>query len=686
RYTLSGIAPSPLTGIVYTNPIAITNTTVVRALAYKADLLSSDVDCQTYLFLDDVIKQAPTGAAPPGWPTSWGANAVNYGMDPEIVTNAVYKNTIKDDLKAIPTLSIVMSLDDLFNASTGIYGNPGQDGIAWEKPCSLELIYPNDTEGFQVNCGLRIRGGFSRTTSNPKHAFRVFFRQEYGVGKLNYPLFGPTGAESFNKFDIRTMQNYSWAFQGDSRMICIRDTMSRDAQLAMGQEGTRGDFYHLYINGMYWGLYNTEERPEASFGESYFGGREEDYDVIKVEAGPYTINATDGNMDAWARLWQAATNGFANDADYFKIQGLNVDGTPNPAYENLLDVPNLIDYMLVILYGGNLDAPISGFLGNDGPNNWYGLRDRTGQHGGFRFLSHDAEHTLLNVSEDRTGIVDGQIGQINADWTAGNPLTQIGGASAAFARSNPQYIWFRLQQNAEFRLAVADRVQKHCFNGGALTPQSMKGRFLSRSNEIQRAIVGESARWGDAQVAVPYTRATWVAAMADVYNNFLGGRTAVLINQLKADGLFPNLSAPLLNTYGGVVSNGISLFMTNNNGSGSIYYTLDGSDPRVRGGDVGPAATAYTPGTPLVISFAMTLRARVRSGANWSALVEATFYPAQDLSKLLVTEIMYHPPDVGLTPGDEFEFLELKNTGTNILDLSAMSFEGISFTFTNGTR
>src|SRR6185436_14010846 len=182
----------------------------------------------------------------------------------------------------------------------------------------------------------------------------------------------------------------------------------------------------------------------------------------------------DGNEAAWYRLWQAATNGFANDADYFKVQGLNVDGTPNPAYENLVDVPNLIDYMLVVLYGGNLDAPISNFLGNDSPNNWYGFRDRTGKNGGFRFVSHDAEHTLLNVNEDRTGIVDltgssGQYGVINPDWTCGNPLTQVGGAAEAIRRSTPQYIWFRMIPNAEFRVLVADRAQKWCSRGGPLS-------------------------------------------------------------------------------------------------------------------------------------------------------------------------------------------------------------------------
>jgi len=47
---------------------------------------------------------------------------------------------------------------------------------------------------------------------------------------------------------------------------------------------------------------------------------------------------------------------------------------------------------------------------------------------------------------------------------------------------------------------------------------------------------------------------------------------------------------------------------------------------------------------------------------------------------------MYNPPGVGATAGDEFEFLELKNAGTNAIDLSGAAFNGINFTFTNGTR
>jgi len=692
RYTTNGTAPTASSGLIYTAPIPISKTTVIRAAAYANGMLPTDVDAETYLFLDDVITQSANGAAPPGWPTTWGNNVVDYGMDPDIVNAPAYKDTIKSDLQAIPTFSIVADLNDLFGPN-GIYANPGGDGSAWERPCSIELIYPNDTEGFQVNCGIRLRGGFSRSTDNPKHAFRFFFRQEYGASKLNYPFFGPTGAASFDKFDMRTMQNYSWSFLGDSRMICLRDVTSRDAQLAMNGLGTRGNFYHLYINGQYWGLYNSEERPEASFAESYVGGNADDYDVIKQLDG-YVSGATDGNTAAWYRLWEAATNGFANDVEYFKVQGLNVDGTLNPAYENLVDVGNLIDYMLVILYGGNLDAPISNFIGNDSPNNWYGFRDRTGKHGGFRFVSHDAEHTLLNINEDRTGIINlanttppNTYGVINPDWTCGNPLTQSGGPAAAIQRSTPQYIWFRMIPNAEFRMLVADRVQKYCFNGGPLSAPGVRAILQTRSNEIQRAIVGESARWGDAKRTTPFTRVDWVSAMNNVLNSFVGGRTGVLISQLRADGLFPSVNAPLFSSYGGGVASGFALYLTNNNAGGTIYYTLDGSDPRLRGGVTSSRAVANTPGTPLVINFPTTVRARVLNGTIWSAIVEATFYPPQDSSDLIFTEINYNPPGVGAIAGDEFEFVELKNAGTNEIDLGGLSFtSGISFTFTNGTR
>ncbi len=664
RYTTNGSVPTLSNGFTYKSPLRIASTTTLRAAAYQEGYEPSKVDTHTYVFVSDVIRQCPTGQAPSGWPSSWGANTVDYGMDPEVVNNPRYSGTIKNDLKSIPTFSIVMDQADLFDPGKGIYANAGQDGSDWERPCSVELINPDGSEGFQINAGVRIRGGYSRSADNPKHAFRLFFRQEYGAGKLVFPLFGKEGTDTFDCIDLRTMQNYSWSYGGDSRGIFIRDQWNRDTQLEMGQAGERGYFYHLYINGLYWGLYNTCERPEASYAETYLGGQKENYDVIKVEAGVYRNNATDGTMDAWVRLYNACTNGivFTNLANYMKIQGRNVDGSRNPAYENLVDVTNLVDYMLIILYGGNLDAPISWFLNNERPNNWYGLRDRTGADG-FRFIIHDAEHTLLDLNEDRTG-----------PFPAGTNDVYY---------SSPQWVWQQLWNSPEFRLTIADRIQKHMFNDGVLTPDKCIERFLRRKTEIDRAVVGESARWGDSKRTTPLTRdVEWIAAINNVLTNILPYRTGVVLQQLRDKNLFPNLQAPSFGQHGGHVEKGFNLSMEAF--GGTIYYTTNGTDPRVLGGAISAQAQVYR--GPITIGRNQHVMARTWNGLEWSPLTEADFLVIQTFKELVITEIMYHPQDQGQADGDRFEFLELKNIGTDILDLSGVHFtSGIDFTFTNGT-
>ncbi len=664
RYTTNGTPPTLANGFTYAGPIPVGGTAVVRAAAFKDGLQSSGVDTHTYLFLADVIRQSANGAAPPGWPTSWGANVRDYGMDPDIVNSTLYRDEIIPALKSLPSFCVVTDLNNLFSPTTGIYANPGQDGRDWERPISLELMQPDGKGGFQVNAGIRIRGGFSRSTDNPKHALRFFFREEYGASKLRYPLFGDRGADEFDALDLRTFQNYSWSFQGDSRGVFIRDQFSRDTQLAMGQQGERGNYYHLYINGQYWGLYNTCERPEAAYSSTYYGGRKDDWDVIKVEAGPYTINATDGDMGAWTRLYNAARAGVASDAAYFKLQGLNDDGTPNPAYENLVDVDNLIDYMLVILYGGNLDAPISNFLGNTSPNNWYGQRNRTGLTGGFRFTSHDAEHTLLNVGENRTG--------------------PYGTATSwSLSKSNPQYIWQQLGANAEFRLRVADHVHRHFFNGGVLTPESARARFAVRTNEIYSAVVAESARWGDSKTGTPLTRQNWLSSVNGIMGSHFNQRSGIVLSQLRTRGLYPATEAPAFSRHGGVFSNGYQVVVSAP--AGTIYYTTDGTDPRLLGGAVSPAAKVLASGAALPLAESTLLRTRALNGTTWSALNEADFILAQTWKTLALTELMYNPAADGDVDGDHFEFLELKNTGATELDLGGVGFtNGLSFTFPRG--
>ena len=367
--------PTFYTGVRDSNvgPISIRGTTTLRAVAFKTGLDSTNVDTQTYLFVNDIIMQS--SSAPPGWPSgSVNGQVYRYGMNTGVVNNSNPAiggvQQVKDALLSIPTLSIVLDQPNLTSSGTGIYSNPGSSGSGWEREASLELIHPpgwidpdGHTEGFQTGCGLRIRGGFSRRTQNPKHSFRLFFRSEYGNGRLNYKLFGDEGADEFDKIDLRGPQNYSWAMGGTSQNSFIRDTWSRDLQGEMGHPYKRSRWYHLYLNGIYWGMCETDERAEANYGEIYFGGDQLDYDVVKSFG-----SVTDGNRASYQRLWEKWQAGFSSNDAYFNIQGRNRDGSRNRAIEKLVDVENLIDYMIITYYTGDRDGPGSRYT-QPRPNN-----------------------------------------------------------------------------------------------------------------------------------------------------------------------------------------------------------------------------------------------------------------------------------------------------------------------------
>ena len=619
RYTTDGSTPTETTGTVYSGPMTISATTVVRAAAFRAGWEPTNVDTQTYIFLDDVLTQSASGAPPAGWPAASGtAQVLDYGMDPEIVNHADPNlggaTSVKNALKAISTICLTTDLPNLFNmnGSAGIYANPNSRGLAWERPCSLELInppdalHPNGTSEFQVGAGVRIRGGYSRSTDNPKHAFHIYFREDYGPKKLNYKLFGHFGTREFDQIDLRTAQNYSWSFGGDDNNTFLREESTRIAQRDMGQPYARLRYFHLYINGQYWGLFNTEERTEASYAESYLGGAKDDYDVVKCEqSNGYTTGLTDGNLNAWQDLWNKSKAHLASptNANYFKMMGRAADGVTPTADPVLLDVENLIDYMLLTFWSGNLDGATSAFLAdflnpqNQRANNWFGIRNRLGVSGGFKFMAHDFEHSFFSTTEDRTGPFTGS------------------GYYPNFTYSNPMFLHQDLMANTEYKIKWADRVHRHLFNNGQLTSTAWNNRINGLAGIVDQVIVAESARWGDAKVAAPKTRQTWINAQNYILNSYVPVRGPIVLAQLRADGLYPALDAPAMTPFGGYAASGSEVVMSAP-GGGTIYYMADGSDPRAVGGAIRAGAQIYTPST--------TNETLIALGANWKYLDDAS--------------------------------------------------------------
>lgn len=703
-YTLDGSNPrNSATGIIASDPVTVnidperpvsrpvSPAVIVRASLYREGFKPSVPVSRTFIFPEKVRSQSFPGG---GWPEyNVNGQVIDTDMDIDIVNNPAYSGQVVSSLLSIPSISIVTDLKNLFDPASGIYVNATGHGLEWERECNAELIDPDGAPGFNVNAGLRIRGGYSRGDGFPKHAFRLFFREKYGDDKLRFPLFGEEGAAEFDKIDLRTDQNYAWS-NGSRYNSMVREVFSRDSQRDMGQPYTRSRYYHLYLNGMYWGLYQTQERSEARYAETYFGGNEEDYDVIKVntETG-YTVEATDGSLSSWDELWNLCNKGFESDADYFRIEGKDQYGKPVKGGKIMVDIDNLIDFMMVIFYTGNFDSPTASFMQNKKANNFYAIDDREDKSRGFTFYVHDAEHALFDEAHTPgAGLIEDRV---NIGTQSGDMKMEVSDLS----RFHPQWLHFKLSANPEYRIRFADRAWRHLTSGGVFSPEKVLERIDRRINEVDPAVVAESARWGDAgRTGEPYTRdATWMPEIRKIRNNFMPNRTAVVINQLKRAGLFPEIDAPVIKAGQTVVteqelniSSPLSVRIENPAGSGTIYYTLNGTDPRRTGGGVNAGVSFSLNSVILNLSGSAIINARILSDGKWSALRKVSFLSSkEDYSGLKVTELNYHPPDLitgsDTVPGQDLEFIEFKNTGKNSVNLSGVAIDSaVQYIFPSG--
>ena len=678
RYSLDGSAPTATTGIIYTGPINITTTSTLRAAAFKPGHLPTNVDTQTYIFPQDVAVQGD-----PGYPNDlWGYNnQMDYDVDPEIVgtpgsPNPVYYDQFIAGLsgpEAIPTLSLVLPVEDIFE-NGGLYANPGSTTM--EKETSAEWIYPDGTTAFQLDVGLKMQGGASRNEGKaPKHSMSLRFRQQYGEGKLDYPLFddsppfNDSPVDSFNSLQLRAMYNNSWIHWDSgqrSRGSMIRDQWARDTLLDMGQEDAgRGSYVQLYINGLYWGVYNVHERQEASHYASYNGGDDDQLDALN------SGSAIDGTTASWNALHTLVANAAADS---------NITLAEFQQIEQKLDIVNLIDYMIVNHYGGNSDWDGHNWrAAGGGPND-----------APWRIYSWDAERILEGVTANKLGVNNS---------------------------NKPSRLFQNLRNSDEFVQMFGDRIHKHFFNDGALTEENAAQRWMDRATELDKAIVGESARWGDYRRDVhsssngPYELYTkndfWLPEqqrLMDHYFNQIGtgfSRSEVMIRNLPptydtagqyySAGLYPVVDAPVFNInggyqHGGAFSPGNQLTMPA--AAGTVYYTLDGTDPRPVGGGAPDPGDLYS--GPVTLTQSAHAVARAYDGGKWSALNEAKFL-VNTFPPLRLTEVMYNPPgptldewNAGFGDNDDFEFIELQNVGAQPINLLEVQFtDGVEFTFPN---
>lgn len=494
-YTTDGSTPT--TGSTrYTGPLTLTKTTLLRAIEV-ADGQSSAITTSSYIMVSSVLSQPNN---PEGYPDTWGKYTTtegiavaDYEMDPEMTTNATLRPKIIEGLKQLPILSVVTDKDNLFGHENdeekgGIYiftGPPVGDntGNGWTRQCCAELFGGPQQHDLTIDCGLKLHGGHGRIAEkNPKHSFRLQFKKTYGPSSLDYPLFGENGPQKFDQIIMRCHFGNAWQHWAENNRQSAqytRDVWARRMQRKISNVGVDALYVHLFLNGMYWGLYNIAERVDDTFGKNHFGGKKSDYDIVKIEEeGGNHLEASEGTLDAYYEMLNTAV----------AAGGYDGNVSPQAAYEKLdtlLDKDNFIDYMIINQYAGNDDWD---------HHNWYAIRRRGTDSEGFKFLCWDSEIILTSPTYNA-------VTKLNKE----NP--------------GPTYIFNALLGNEDFVTRYFQRAKELLCDEGLLGEQSAVEVWDSLYNTISKVIYAEAARWGDYRRDVPngYSYASTVYTVDNTY-------------------------------------------------------------------------------------------------------------------------------------------------------------------------
>ena len=343
---------------------------------------------------------------------------------------------------------------------------------------------------------------------------------------------------------------------------------------------------------------------------------------------------------------------------YTALNGLNATNPVN-GYAQYVDVDSWIDHHLLNVVAFNVDAlRLSAFF----------YKPRNGKLTMGPLWDFDRAMGSTDGRDANPRVWRSPSGDMGTDWF-----------NAASTFSNPWYS--KMFRGPDFWQKWIDQYQ--ALRQGRFALTNINALIDSLANQVRQAQPREQARWGITPRGGSYQ------AEVNLMKTWFANRLSFMDTQF--------VNAPHLAQNGGPISPGFSLTISGAP-SASIYYTLDGTDPRSSGGGLSPQTRFYE--GPIVLTENARVVARDRdlthynlTGPNnpplsspWSAPVAATF--VVQTPSLVITEIMYHPTgtSAGTNDTEDFEYVELKNIGANALDLTGLRLSGgIQFDFAGGS-
>ena len=364
-YTLDCTEPKACDSLLYTGPIAVDSTTVIRAATFSSDLMPGQPSTQTYIFPNRLhwLERTYQGFV---FDDTVTGRVINAGVDIDMVyeiylnggdiseyvhdTTYVYNPhnvLLHSPSFKLPVFSLTTEPVNLWDTLTGIYvfgtnfsyevpyygANFHQD---WERPVHVELYWTDGSKRLDQDAGIKIAGAWSR--SNDQRSFALHARNAYGKKYFETKLFDELDINRFKSFVLRDSGN---DFGG---------THFRDAFIThlVAKNNIDIQAYQpavVYVNGEYWGILNIREKLNEYYVESHYPHVDHDKVDLLVADSKAGMVASEGDLTDYKAMM-----------DFINTHDL----TDNANYQQVvaqIDVDEYIEYLVSEIYGGNDDWP-----------------------------------------------------------------------------------------------------------------------------------------------------------------------------------------------------------------------------------------------------------------------------------------------------------------------------------------
>ncbi len=474
------------------------------------------------------------------------AAAFKPGYETSVIKTKTYLLNADNTMKGLPAVCLSGSPTQTFFNPNGIMaivgGAWGGDGVwykvsstdynnvlghgkDYERPVSMEYINAPLSVDFQEDCGIRVHGSawmrprYTLPTSGIWSGSSKYSFRLYFRSVYGDSFFRHPVLEQFP--DVDKMDTIVLrAGHNDQTNPFVRDEMIRRLHYYMGHEASLGTFVNLFVNGSYKGYYNLCERIDEEFCQKYYDSKSE-WDVVGWVQPENILEATDGDMTAFnAFINYAQTNDLADPVYYHEVV-------------KQLDLEGFVDYLIVQCWGGNWDWP---------QNNWTATAERSTDRK-WRFFVWDAEGCMDNdLYRDRFGTLNSESSYLSRLYRA-------------------------LKINEDFRMLFSDRLQKHFLESDSvMRKEFMDTLFWQLADEVDGVIPNINQY-------IPYT--------------YIPGRESIFFDQCISQGLFtfkgPDifLNGQKVDKTDSELENSLLAFQNASGQNGDIYFTLDGTDPRL---------------------------------------------------------------------------------------------------------